>query len=85
MKYKIKLWNLLLLSFLLNNQPNQYLTRFGKMLMQKPSKMKKNHVIEQEQNISILSALVLASFVSTSRVRSWQNESKTMSNNYQNC
>ncbi len=55
------------------------------MLMQKPSKMKKNHVIEQEQNISILSALVLASFVSTSRVRSWQNESKTMSNNYQNC
>jgi hypothetical protein len=53
MKYKIKLWNLLLLSFLLNNQPNQYLTRFGKMLMQKPSKMKKNHAIEQEQNISI--------------------------------
>jgi hypothetical protein len=49
MKYKSKLRNLLLLPFLLNNQPNQYLMRFGKMLMQKPSKMKKYHAIEKEK------------------------------------
>jgi hypothetical protein len=53
MKYKNKLWNLLLLLFLLSNQPNQYLMRFEKMLMQKLNKMKKHHAVEQKQNISI--------------------------------